>query len=412
MATARVPVLLVDDQPGNLLAFEAVLDRPEYELVSVTTGQDALAQLERREFAVTLLDLQMPTMDGIETADRMRDRGIALGRFTPIIFVTAIDTDRDRILRAYAAGAVDFIQKPLEPAILRAKVGVFAALYRARALAKERDAELAAERRAGEEEARRFRLVIESVADYAIFILDPKGHITTWNVGAERIKGYRAAEIIGKHFSVFYPPEDVAAGKCEHELEVAARVGRYEEEGWRIRKDGTRLWANVLITALRDKQGSLVGFAKITRDLTVRRAAEEEARRFRHLVDSVQDYAIFILGPTGRVETWNRGASRIKGYSADEIIGKHFSVFYPVDDVAAGKCDRELATALQEGRFEEEGWRLRKDGSRRRRPRDPVRRSRRGGDQSRSRGGGRAAALPPGPILSHQRGAGRGAAPA
>ncbi len=209
-----------------------------------------------------------------------------------------------------------------------------------------------------------FRLLIESVKDYAIFILDPGGHVLTWNPGAERIKGYRAEEIIGKHFSVFYPPEDIAAGKTERELEIALRDGRFEEEGWRVRKDGSRMWANVTITALRNAEGTLIGFAKVTRDLTTRRVAEDETRLFRLLVESVKDYAIFILDPGGRVKTWNPGAERIKGYKAEEIIGKHFSIFYPPEDNAAGKTERELEIAIREERFEEEGWRLRKDGSR------------------------------------------------
>ncbi|MEI9949037.1 MAG: PAS domain-containing sensor histidine kinase [Pseudomonadota bacterium] len=213
------------------------------------------------------------------------------------------------------------------------------------------------------ETAERFRLLIESVKDYAIFILSPDGRVSTWNPGAERIKGYSASEIIGKHFSIFYPPEASPIEKCDYELKVAARVGRFEEEGWRLRKDGTYLWANVTITALRDPTGLLVGFAKVTQDLTARRAAEEETRRFRLLVESVKDYAIFILDPTGHINSWNPGAARIKGYTSDEIIGKHFSIFYPAEAIAAGKCEFELEVATQEGRFEEEGWRLRKDGS-------------------------------------------------
>jgi PAS domain S-box-containing protein len=210
----------------------------------------------------------------------------------------------------------------------------------------------------------RFRLLVESVKDYAIFILDPGGHVRTWNLGAQRINGYQAGEIIGKHFSTFYPAEDVAAGKCERELEIAIHEGRFEEEGWRIRKDGSRMWASVTITALRDPGGALAGFAKVTRDLTDRRIAEEETRRFRLLVETVKDYAIFMLDPAGRISTWNAGAERIKGYRAEEIIGRHFSAFYPPEDVAAGKCERELEVATREGRFEEEGWRIRKDGSR------------------------------------------------
>ncbi len=208
-----------------------------------------------------------------------------------------------------------------------------------------------------------FRLLVESVSDYAIFMLDPGGHVASWNIGAERIKGYQAREIIGKHFSVFYPPEDVAAGKTELELEIAIRTGRFEEEGWRVRKDGSLFWASVTITAMRSPAGKLIGFAKVTRDLTERRQAEEETRRFRLLVESVKDYAIFILDPGGHVLTWNAGAERIKGYHADEIIGKHFSIFYPPEDIAAGKTERELEIAARVGRFEDEGWRVRKDGS-------------------------------------------------
>jgi PAS domain S-box-containing protein len=208
----------------------------------------------------------------------------------------------------------------------------------------------------------RFRLLVEHVKDYGIFILSPEGYVETWNAGAQRLKGYTAAEIIGLHFSVFYPPAEVAAGKCEIELEGACRDGRFEDEGWRVRKDGTRFWANVVITALREDGGRLIGFAKVTRDLTERRAAEEEARRFRLLVESVKDYGIFILSPEGRIETWNAGAERLKGYTAPEIIGQHFSVFYPPADVAAGKCEMELEGASRDGRFEDEGWRVRKDG--------------------------------------------------
>jgi PAS domain S-box-containing protein len=210
----------------------------------------------------------------------------------------------------------------------------------------------------------RYRLLVETIQDYAIFILDLDGRVSTWNTGAERIKGYSAQEIIGKHFSVFYPPEIDAKAVCKFELEVATREGSFEDEGWRMRRDGSRFWANVVITALRNPGGGLMGFAKVTRDLTERRDAEEEARRFRLLVDSVKDYAIFILDPSGHVSTWNVGAQRIKGYEGAEIIGKHFSVFYPPEIDAKAVCAHELAVATREGRFEDEGWRVRRDGSR------------------------------------------------
>ena len=212
--------------------------------------------------------------------------------------------------------------------------------------------------------------MIANVRDYAIFMLDPGGHIATWNLGAERIKGYAASEIIGSHFSRFYPDVDIAAGKCEMELEVAAREGRFEDLGWRIRKDGTQFWANVVITAVRDDAGTLIGFSKVTRDLTDRKRADEETiarleaeERYRYLVESVRDYAIFMLDATGHVATWNAGAERIKGYRAGEIISSHFSRFYPEAEVRAGKCEHELRMAVREGRFEDEGWRVRKDGS-------------------------------------------------
>jgi PAS domain S-box-containing protein len=213
-----------------------------------------------------------------------------------------------------------------------------------------------------------YQLLVESVIDYAIFALSPEGYILTWNAGAEHFKGYRAEEIIGKHFSVFYRAEDNAAGKPAWELEVATREGRVEDEGWRLRKDGTMFWANVVITALRDPQGTLVGFAKVTRDLTERKRAEESLRaseeRFRLLVESVRDYGIFMLDPDGRVSSWNDGARAINGYDADEIIGRHFSTFYPAEAIAIGHPQHELEVARAEGRFEEEGWRLRKNGER------------------------------------------------
>ena len=212
------------------------------------------------------------------------------------------------------------------------------------------------------------RLLVESVDEYAIFALDPEGYILSWNAGAHRFKGYTAEEIIGKHFSVFYPPEKIEQGFPQYELREAARVGRFEDEGWRIRKDGTRFWANVVITALRDSAGNLVGFAKVTRDLTERRLAEEALRmseeRFRLMVQSVRDYAIFMLDPGGYITTWNAGAEHIKGYTAAEVIGKHFSIFYTPEDLESGKPARELEIATRTGVYEEEGWRVRKDGSR------------------------------------------------
>lgn len=213
----------------------------------------------------------------------------------------------------------------------------------------------------------RLRALIGGVRDYAIFMLDPDGVVISWNEGAERIKGYRAEEIIGAHFSRFYPPEAIERGWPQHELRMASIEGKFEDEGWRIRKDGSRFWANVVITALRDRQSKLIGFSKITRDLTERRRHTEELRqseeRFRLLIESVQDYAICMLDPDGGIQSWNVGAQRIVGYVSSEVIGHHFSRLYTAEDIRGGTPWRDLETAREQGRFESDGVRARKDGS-------------------------------------------------
>ena len=213
----------------------------------------------------------------------------------------------------------------------------------------------------------RFELLVDSVQDYAIFMLDVEGRVMTWNPGARKIKGWKADEIIGRSFETFYTPEAVAAGWPKEELRRATLEGRFEDKGWRVRKDGTRLWANVVITALRDSDGELCGFAKVTRDLTENRRQEEALRQseeqLRLMVESVKDYAIFMLDPQGFIRTWNAGALAIHGWMAAEVIGEHFSLFFTPEDKQAGRPARELERALREGRADEQGWRIRKDGS-------------------------------------------------
>jgi PAS domain S-box-containing protein len=215
---------------------------------------------------------------------------------------------------------------------------------------------------------RRYQYLISGISDYAIYMLDPNGHVSSWNAGANRFKGYLAQEILGEHFSRFYTPEDREAGMPARALDTALNEGKFEAEGWRVRKDGSRFWAHVVIDPIYNEEGALLGFAKVTRDVTERKVAEDKLReseqRFRLLVQGVTDYAIYMLSPEGIVTNWNSGAERIKGYTQQDIVGQHFSRFYTEEDRIAGVPKRALSTAAEVGRFEAEGWRVRKDGSR------------------------------------------------
>ncbi len=217
-------------------------------------------------------------------------------------------------------------------------------------------------------DARRFQLLVDAVVDYGIYMIDLHGYVLSWNAGAQRIAGYTAEEIIGQPFSRFFTPEDQARGLPEKILSETASVGRFESQGWRVRKNGTRFLASATVQPVRDEHGELIGFAKITRDVTERVAAQqallESESRFRLLVKGVVDYAIYMLDPSGVITNWNTGAERMKGYSEEEVVGQHFSKFYPREDRLAGVPERVLSVAEREGRYEAEGWRVRKDGSR------------------------------------------------
>ncbi len=198
------------------------------------------------------------------------------------------------------------------------------------------------------DEADRFRLLVENVTDYAICMLDLSGKVLSWNQGAARFKGYSEAEIVGQHFSIFYSEQDCKNRIPERNLTIAREEGRFESEDWRLRKNGERFWAHVVIDPVRDHQGRLIGFAKISRDLTDRYLAQQSMRRseeqFRLLVQNVTDYAIFMLNPDGTVANWNLGAQRIKLYLPEEIIGKHFSCFYTAEDRASDQPAYALKT--------------------------------------------------------------------
>jgi PAS domain S-box-containing protein len=227
----------------------------------------------------------------------------------------------------------------------------------------------------------RYHRMVAEVQDYAIILLSKEGIIENWNAGAEQIKGYKEQEVVGQHFRLFYPPEDQLARLPETLIAQAAEHGKTNNEGWRVRKDGSRFWGSISISALHGNDGNIVGFSKVTRDLTERRNQElairkinedlehnnkllrQSEERYHRMVSEVEDYVIILLDPEGYIQNWNKGAQKIKRYSADEIIGKHFSIFYSDQDRKNGIPDRLLKAAAKNGKAIHEGWRLRKDGS-------------------------------------------------
>jgi PAS domain S-box-containing protein len=213
-----------------------------------------------------------------------------------------------------------------------------------------------------------FRLLVSNIRDYAILLIDINGHIEGWHAGATAMTGFTSAEALGQHISRFFTPEDNERRWPQHVLAMAEAQGRFDDAGWRVRKDDSRFWASGVCTALRDSGGKLRGFATLTRDLTEKRSQEQALRQseegFRYIVEGVSDYAIVMLDPEGNVTTWNAGARVLEGYEPDEIIGCHFSRFYTPEAIQRGWPQHELEVAKEQSRFEDEGWRVRKDGSR------------------------------------------------
>jgi PAS domain S-box-containing protein len=260
-------ILIVDDDPKTLLAMEALLSGPGRTTVTAASGQDALRWLLRKDFSVILMDVRMPDMDGFEAADLIRSNERL--RYIPIIFLSAIDTLEADVYRGATKGAVDYLFKPVVPEVLKAKVSVFVDLFHINERLK---------LKAIQQSEERFRLLVESMQDYAIFMLDPEGRVTSWNTGAEKIQGFQHEEIVGEPFARFYALDGQAQRLPEQALRHAALNGRSEQEGWRVRKDGGRFWANTIVSALLDERKNLVGFSVVTRDLTERRRVEEILR--------------------------------------------------------------------------------------------------------------------------------------
>ena len=268
MTDIQAKLLLVDDDARSLMAMETLLAGPGRVVIMADSGQEALRQVLRHDFAVILLDVRMPRVDGFEAAELIRQR--EQSRHTPIIFLSAVDKLDEDVFRGLASGAVDYLFKPVVPEVLQSKVSVFVDLYRMRERVK-----LQAVRQ-GEE---RFSLLVDSIRDYSILLLSPQGTVTSWNPGTRLVEGYEASEVIGRSHAVFFTAEDITRGDPDLALERAAAAGQHEDEGWRVRKDGSKFWANVVMTAMKDEAGKLNGFARVARDLTERKAAEEQLRK-------------------------------------------------------------------------------------------------------------------------------------
>jgi PAS domain S-box-containing protein len=212
-----------------------------------------------------------------------------------------------------------------------------------------------------------YKKMVEEIQDYALILMDVNGIIRNWNRGAEKIKLYREDEILGKHFSIFYLQEDLDRNLPQQLIQEAAINGRSAHEGWRKRKDGSRFWGSITITALHDEDDKVIGFSKVTRDLTEKKIAEDNLRlseeRYHQMIAEVQDYAIILLSVDGIIENWNVGAENIKGYNSKDVIGKKFDLFYTPEDRASDLPNRLLAEAKKNGKAIQEGWRVRKDGS-------------------------------------------------
>ena len=345
-------ILIVDDDPKTLMGMEALLAGPGRKIVTVASAQDALRQLLRQEeFSLILLDVRMPNMDGFETADLIRQSERL--RHIPIIFLSAIDTLEADVYRGATKGAVDYLFKPVVPEVLKAKVSVFVDLFHINERLK---------LKAIQQSEERFRLLVESMEDYAIYMLDPEGHVTSWNTGAERIQGYRQQEIIGERFYSFYTPEDQEQELPARALSYALANGRSEHEGWRVRKDGRRFWANTIVSALLDERQNLVGFSVVMRDLTDRREAEEalreSERKLRRQAEELEQQLIasgrlVSLGEltASMAHEFNNPLGIVMGFAQDlmseiDPAGPHYRYLKIIDEETK-RCQKIIQELLQ-----------------------------------------------------------------
>jgi PAS domain S-box-containing protein len=320
--TDAVNILLVDDEPKNLLALSAVLDGPDRRLVSASSGKEALRHLLHQDFAVILLDVHMPGIDGFDTAELIRGREKT--KDTPIIFLTAETSGQGFISRGYSLGAVDYIVKPFDPEALRAKVGVFVELFRKNGEVKRQAAELS-------DMTTFLNGVLESATDYAITALDPEGRFLSWNEGARRIYGYTADEMVGRRtLAALHGGNGESAHRIGELLRTAARQGKAEGMVEHVRRGGRRVPLAATISRREDAAGLSTGFVMVARDITAQQRAEaqrlqlieeqaarseaEAARdRLQQVIDVLPE-GIILVDTNGRVFLSNAAADEIAGH--------------------------------------------------------------------------------------------------
>ncbi|MDB5295823.1 MAG: hypothetical protein JWO31_1806 [Phycisphaerales bacterium] len=352
MAERKPVVLNADDDEANRYAVTRVLRAAGFDVTEAADGAAALRKAAVEKPDLIILDVRLPDMDGFEVCRRLKADPAATR--IPVLHLSARYVTSEDAANGLDGGADAYLVRPVDPVVLVATV---------RALLRGRRTE----ERLREAEARH-RLILRNITDHAIYLTDPAGVVTDWFEGAERVKGYTRDEAVGRHVSMFFTPEQVAAGDVEREIDEAAERGRAEREGWRVRKGGERFWVNETLAAIRDGEGRLLGFTKISRDLTDRKrltdALRDSEERLRLLVENIRDHAVHTLGPDGRVTSWNPGAERVFGYAADEIVGRHFAAFFTPEDAAKGEHEMELATAVAAGQASDDRWQVRKDGTR------------------------------------------------
>jgi PAS domain S-box-containing protein len=379
---ARPAILIVED--------ELILAK-DLQRTLIDSGYDAFAIASSAEAAVKRASERCPDLvmmdirikgphDGIQTASILKKKFS-----TSIIYLTA-HADEAMIDRAKDTEPHGYLLKPVNVVQLRTTVEM--ALYKhqleqARAakaeLERQQQMALTETGRAVHEGNELFRMMIEAVKDYAIFMLEPDGRIASWNDGAERLKGYSKQEIVGQHFSTFYTADDIAAHRPERALETAARLGRAEDQGWRIRKDGTRFFADVVITAVYDASGELRGFAKVTQDVTARKHTErrlyETSSLLRAVLDSATELSIIATDPGLTIKVFNAGAERLLGYASDEVVGRTSLLLHDPDEVrvCAERLSAQIGRRIEGGEIfkvpsmhglSREWSYVRKDGSR------------------------------------------------